>query len=414
MKILLVTEDVPVPNLGGAGKHAVLLGNTLIAAGHQVEILGRRREPGVETSNDFKGPLQADIDFSRTGWKEHTLGVFHALRRWHMARRIWQAIQRRGLNWDVIHYHGHMPLLGAMIPAHINFVHTLHDQGSECMTKIRFLNNEPCRTQNPADCARCATKQPNALQTYVSAHAVRSLRSHAVTAFTRHQAIFVSQFLADRFRAAIGPAELRAHVVHNFIDAQQMQLAIDAMPARTLSGSKPTVFLAGRIDRAKGFTALFDAMPDSLIQRLDIQVAGDGPDLAFVRKKHESRGVKFLGWQSLHAVLQATANADACVMPSILEESCGTTMLEALALGRPVYALARGGTPELAVYQQYPGQLHLFENMAQLAGALADVQHHASAVLADTRADVRARLPDILATYEAGLAANIRTMRSTA
>ena len=32
MKILLVTEDLPVNHLGGAGKHAVLLGNALIEA----------------------------------------------------------------------------------------------------------------------------------------------------------------------------------------------------------------------------------------------------------------------------------------------------------------------------------------------------------------------------------------------
>jgi len=402
MKILLVTEDVPVPILGGAGKHAVLLGNTLIAEGHHVEMLGRLRESGVATSNDFNGSLHADIDLNHTGWKEDALGVFHTLRRWHMAQRIWQAIQRRGLNWDVIHYHGHLPMLGALIPEGINFVHTLHDQGSECMTKIRFKDNEPCRAQSPAECAGCATTQPNAIQRYVSAQAVQSLRRQALTAFTRHQAIFVSQFLADRFRAATGPSEIRAHVIHNFIDAAQMQVAVDATSGTTPTIGTPKVFMAGRIDRAKGFSALFDAMPDSLLTQLDIQVAGDGPDLEYVRNKHEPRGVKFMGWQPLHAVLQATVNADACVMPSIWEEPCGTTMLEALALGRPTYALARGGTPELAVYQQYPGQLHLFESMAELVRALANVQQRAPALTVGARADVRTSLPAILAVYQAG------------
>lgn len=402
MKILLVSEDLPVPQLGGAGKHAVLLGNTLLEAGHQVEMLGRVRAAGVDTSNGFNGTVHGDIDLSHTGWKEHTLGLFNPLRRLHMARRVWQAIQRRGLDWDVIHYHGHFPMLGALVPEGVNFVHTLHDQGSECITKIRFRDDEPCLERDPAACARCATPHPNALQTYVSAQAVRSLRDLARTAFTRHQAIFVSQFLHERFQAAIAPALLRARVIHNFIDAVQIRRTLlDAGPAAS-ENDRPQVFLAGRIDRAKGFHAFLDAMPDSLIRQLDVSVAGDGPDLQALRQRHAGRGVRFLGWQPLDAVLRTTACADACVVPSVCEESFGTTTLEALALGRPVYALSRGGTPELAAYQRYPGQLRLFERMQDLVAALASVERIEPARAVDDRGDVRARLPDILAAYASG------------
>jgi glycosyltransferase involved in cell wall biosynthesis len=57
-------------------------------------------------------------------------------------------------------------------------------------------------------------------------------------------------------------------------------------------------------------------------------------------------------------------------VPSLCEEACSTTVLEALALGKPVLALARGGTPELASYQHYPGQLQLARSMAELAEGL--------------------------------------------
>jgi glycosyltransferase involved in cell wall biosynthesis len=402
LKILLVSEDLPVAHLGGAGKHAVLLGNTLLAAGHRVEMLGRVRPPGLDTANDFRGPLHAEIDFARTGWKEQALGVFNPLRRWHMAHRIWQAIQRRGPDWDVIHYHGHFPMLGALIPPGVNFVHTLHDQGSECITKMRFRNNQPCHASDPASCAACATGRPNALQTTISSRAVVALRDQARTAFTRHQAIFVSRFLEESFREIIGPAPLRAQVIHNFIDAAQIDRLLNGEVQQPLPGRRPKLFMAGRMDRAKGFAALFDALPDSLLRQLDITVAGDGPELAALRQKHAGRGISFLGWQPLDAVLQATANADACVMPSIWEEPCGTTMLEALALGRPVYALARGGTPELAKYQQFSGQLHLFVRMEDLVAALPAVQARPPARKADASADVRARLPEIMAVYETG------------
>lgn len=403
MKVLLVSEDLPAPQLGGAGKHAVLLGNALLEAGHHVEMLGQTRAPGVETTNGFAGRIRADIDLSHTGAKEQALGVFHALRRLHIAHRLWGAIRRCGPDWDVIHYHGHIPLLGALVPAGINFVHTLHDQGSECIIKIRFRDNEPCRARNPAICAGCATLRPNVLQTYVSAHAVRSLRGMARTAFTRHQAIFVSQFLENRFREIVGPAPLRAHVVHNFIDSSQVRRALqNTERASASSDGRPKVFLAGRMDRAKGFSAFFDAMPDGLLQRLNVSVAGDGPDLPELQQRHAGRGVHFLGWRDLDSVLLAAARADACVVPSVWEEPCGTTVLESLALGRPVFALARGGTPELVAYQQHPGQLRLFDQMQDLVAALGTAESIAPAIAVDGRSDVRARLPAILDVYESG------------
>src|SRR4051812_4285302 len=102
MRILLVTEDLPAPIVAGAGQHAILLGNALIEAGHQVEMLGRVRVNGVNTNHGFLGPLHACIDLSGTGWKEHKLGVFLPMRRADMTRRIWRAIKSLGKDWDVI------------------------------------------------------------------------------------------------------------------------------------------------------------------------------------------------------------------------------------------------------------------------------------------------------------------------
>ena len=76
--------------------------------------------------------------------------------------------------------------------------------------------------------------------------------------------------------------------------------------------------------------------------------------------------MRFLGWQPYPAALALAARSHACVVPSTCEEACSTTVLEALALGRQCVALARGGTPELAAYQQYDGQLQLAATMDEL------------------------------------------------
>lgn len=395
-----MTEDLPVAQLGGAGKHAVTLGRALLEAGHHVEMLGRVRASGIETSNDFPGRLHTTIDLSRTGWKEQAFGVFNPVRRLHAARRIWNAIRRCEGSWDVIHYHGHNPVLGAIVPPNLNFVQTLHDQGAECIIKVRFREEAPCSETTPAACAGCATMNPNSLQTFISSQAVRSLRNNARAAFSTHQAIFVSHFLEARFKRVVGGEQLRTHVIHNFIHAADINRSLtQTVSAPFQNDGRLKVLAAGRIDRMKGFGLFLAKIPDELLCSLNLVVVGDGPELADLRKRHEGRGVRFTGWQSQDYVITATASADVCVVPSIGEEACSTSILEGLALGRTVLAFDRGGTPELRAYEIRKGQLQLFNDTAALVRALSELPTTQAATLVDDLSDVNRRLPAILAVY---------------
>jgi glycosyltransferase involved in cell wall biosynthesis len=398
MRILLVTEDVPVPRLGGAGQHAVVLGNALIEAGHEVHLLGNGDEAGQQHDNGFKGPLHRGIDFRGARWREASTGAFMPPSRPHMARRLWQAICSLPGPWDVVHYHGHNPLLGGLVPASWNFVHTLHDQGSECITKMRFRDGEPCNETTPQACAGCASEQPNGIQRWLSTQAVVGLRQGSLSAFRRHKAIFVSEFLRRRYCAVMGisAGQIQSHVVHNFVDSQRLQAAQSCAQQKPAVGQRIKVFSAGRIDTAKGFDAWLTTMPDTALSRLDVTVAGDGPDVEALRERHAKRGIAVLGWCEPMRVLELTAACDIYVAPSVWDEPCATTVLEALALGRSVFALRRGGTPELAKYGE-AGQLRLFEDMDELAGALigADVLHWPL----NSRVSVRSRLNDVLAVY---------------
>lgn len=412
MKILLVTEDVPVPHLGGAGKHAILLGNALIQAGHEVELLGLSIGAGNTNAadagdNGFKGKLHTGIDMSGTGLKAVAMGIFNPLRNLLLAWRVWSAIKQLDYGkFDVIHYHGHIAELGVLIPKGINYVHTLHDQGSECMTMMRFKNGAPCKSTSAFDCAGCATKnKPNILQKITSATAVRFHRYLSRKAFTRHKAIFVSEFVLRRFKEVVkGSDNINATVIHNFTDAYAMQSLVKQIPIGTQKNTRPVVLIAGRVHSTKGQAALLEAMPDSLLKQIEVRIAGDGPDLTALKAKHEQRGVVFLGWLSQEAIYKQTMLADACAVPSIWEEPFGATSLEALVLGKNVFALNRGGTPELSRYSLYSNQFRLFENIDDMAKALAQLDFVNSQHVVSLAADVRARLPEILKVYSNKLA----------
>ena len=403
LRILLVTEDVPAVNLGGAGKHAVCLGNALLEAGHDVELLGRAKPAGHPGCNGFRGTLHHGIDLRGAGWQEFRFGAFLPGRREYVARRIWRAIQRVGVDrFDVIHYHGHHSALGAIVPPGVRYVHTLHDQGSDCLIMTRFKQGERCCETSPEACASCATRAPNALQRALSAQAARRHRQRSKEAFAQHETIFVSQFLRDAFVSNTRcSSPIRASVIHNFTDAVAIRAALQPMqPGRDAGARKPVALVVGRIDEAKGLWALLHALPEEFFARCRLRVVGDGPQRVTLQQKHEPRGVEFVGMLPQPAVYAETLAADACIVPSVLDESCATTVLEALALGKRVLALQRGGTPELARYAAGSARLMLYPTMRELAQGLEDIALGTSvdAEVSDL-ADVRRRLPEILSVY---------------
>jgi glycosyltransferase involved in cell wall biosynthesis len=133
--------------------------------------------------------------------------------------------------------------------------------------------------------------------------------------------------------------------------------------------------LVGRIDEGKGFGEFLAQAEGWLPPHARLSIIGDGPLRAALEARYANEQVRFLGWRPYDEVIRRSAASHLCVVPSVWEEPCGTTILEALALGKQCLALARGGTPELAAYQYYDGQLQLAPDMpalvARLVSALA-------------------------------------------
>jgi glycosyltransferase involved in cell wall biosynthesis len=401
VKILMASEDLPGEQLGGLGKHVVTLSNALLALGHEVAILGRDDLglDGCAAQIGFGGRFIPAFDYSRPNWKESQLGVFNPFKRPWFARKIGRAINAHAAGFDVVHYHGHLPMVGLHVDPALNFVQTRHDQGSECVIHLRFRNGAMCTTTAARDCAGCIHQAPGPLRRRVSAYAVTRYRRETASAFARHKTIFVSDFLRRRFLQQIPGADLsRCRVIHNFIEYPF--LASHAAPAAQVRAGQ--VLLVGRIDTGKGFREFLAAARGRLPPEAALAIVGDGPERAALEHEYGSAQVRFLGWKPYPDVIALSSRSHVCVVPSVWEEPCGTTVLEALALGKQCIALARGGTPELAAYQLYPGQLRLAESMEQLVGMLCAQLVHAPAALplpATFALDVFQAIPRILEFY---------------
>ena len=399
LRVLLVCEDVPGATLGGLVRHVVALGNALIDAGHAVTLMGRQPpSPAIQAEpTGFRGPFLAGFTDPMRGWKEQATGAFNPFKRPYYARRIAAAIVAHAPDFDVVHYHGHLPMVGRYVPAHIRFVQTRHDQGSECITHLRFRNGEVCQATDARVCASCIHPAPGPLRTAISAAAVRQYRREAGQAFAAHPVVFVSKFLLDNYRRAMPDVPgLQAHVVHNFVDDGGLQRAAAALPRARAAGTV-VVHVAGRIEPAKGIAQFVRLLLPRMPAHWQLQVYGDGPDRAALAALGDAR-LLMHGHQPLDVVVSAAASADVGVVPSLWEEPCGTVVMELLRLGKPCYALRRGGTPELARYGA-PGQLRLFDGLTALVDSLVACAVPAANDTGGLSASVQGQLPALLALY---------------
>lgn len=370
MRILIVSEDIPYPNMGGLAKHALNLARALIRAGHEVDLLGGDQHP-IEVCGEegnFGGRFFGELTGHHAGWKENKLGMFMPPKRTWVARKFAGIILRHAPRYDVIHYHGHIPNVACFIPEDVNFIQTRHDHGSECLRDTRFRNGQVCETTDPAECASCMSAHPNAIQRAVSKTAVIHFRREVANAFHRHKTIFVSDMLQQNFARVLGPGPWGV-TVHNFVDSAHMKrMRESAKPPAT--PDQFHVFIAAKIYPAKGVEPFLRELLPRLRPDMQVALAGDGGDAARLSAEFRDHDqIHFLGWRSPEETLQMAASAHAIVVPSVWQEPCATTVLEGLLLGKPTFALARGGTPELAIYGA-PGQLRLHADMRSLVDDL--------------------------------------------
>ena len=191
-------------------------------------------------------------------------------------------------------------------------------------------------------------------------------------------------------------------VIHNFLETSQFQDALAPGDSLRDGDRNIQILVAAKLYPPKGVDRFLEAAEGKLGAHIHITIAGAGPDEGRLRNRFGGDQVRFLGWQDYPTVIQLTAAADAVVVPSLWEEPCATTVLEALYLGRQVFALAQGGTPELARYAKTKDQLRLYPDLESLVIDLNAVQTVNRTALDDGEGfSVNHRLPEILKVYKA-------------
>jgi glycosyltransferase involved in cell wall biosynthesis len=327
MRIALASEVYP-PRAGGAGWSTRALALGLRAAGHEITV--------VTTS-----PGPADLD----GLDVRRL-VVRGRKRLAAPRAFARALG--ALATDVVLHAQHsLSALGALSldrPSRVAV--TVRDHWPVCFWSTRISQGALCPECGPGPMTRCVVGRvpgPPPLRwapiPYMGLDLAlkrRALRRAGLT-------IAVSEAIAAELRAYDIP---RVEVIPNVVDPVEARATAAAPPSFAL----PERFLlyVGKIEENKGARLLVSAVAAARTG-LPLVVLGEGTLSHAMKFDATAAGVPLVirGWAERDDVLRCLARATALVFPSLWPEPLSRVLLEALALGTPVAAMATGGTAEL-------------------------------------------------------------------
>ncbi len=162
-----------------------------------------------------------------------------------------------------------------------------------------------------------------------------------------------------------------------FISPKKMFTIYNSIPPRNKSLNTKShrgldlVFI-GRLDRQKGIDLLISAMHAvNHDGYLNLTVVGDSIVDPIVRK-HNTKSIKFLGWQNSKQVQSIIETGDVLVVPSRWE-GFGLVSLEAMSVGKMVVASDAGALPEI-VLNRKTGLIFKANSGNALANVLEDLQ----------------------------------------
>jgi glycosyltransferase involved in cell wall biosynthesis len=347
MRLLLLAQFFP-PDIGGEELHVFNLANTLADRGHEVSVATQQLGDAPD-----KEVLSSGVRVHRFETAAMRFSGLYSTERPHHppvpdplgVRELRRIVKLE--RPDVVHAHNWIVNSAIALrrksagDSPFGLVLTLHDYSQVCATKRFMRQGAACDGPAPLRCLSCATAHYGAIAGPVTAVATAAMRPWKNAAIDH--VVSVSRAVAVGNRIPDGPS---SSVIPNFVpDTIILPPAADqanrpaAEPACVIPDGDFLLYV-GDLSVDKGVTVLLSAY-DSL---------GPGrPPLIMIGRRTADTPTKLPLGAELHAdwphehVLAAFRRCTVAVLPSQWPDPCPTTVLEAMASGRPVITTSIGG-----------------------------------------------------------------------
>lgn len=321
-------SEVYPPRAGGAGWSTRALALGLRGAGHDV---------GIVTTSP--GPSEMD------GLSVTRLDARRGRKRFAVPRAF--AAQAAGLRDAILHAQHSLSALGCLSEHGADRVAvTVRDHWPVCFWSTRISRGALCPSCGLGPMTRCVTGHvpaPDPLSWGAIPYMRWDLAAKRRALGRAGATLAVSEAIGAELRAAGIP---RVDVIPNIVDAAEARAV--AAPAPSIDLPERFLLFVGKLEENKGARLLVPAVAAAKTS-LPLVVLGEGSLAHALKFDAASAGVTLLlrGWAHREDVLRAMSRATAIVFPSLWPEPLSRVLLEALALGTPVAAMATGGTREI-------------------------------------------------------------------
>lgn len=340
---------------GGAEVVCLGLVDGLRNRGHEVSLFGMA---------DERNPIDTDADCYPSPMDYHA-GRGLLRKSGEALRTIYGLEARRGMRRlllrrkpDLIHAHNiyHQLTPSILAPARdlgIPVILTLHDYKLLCPVYTFLKHGEVCerclgRVPFPLLTGRCKDGDPVAgAVLFAEAALHRMLKSYekGVTLFTSP-----SHFLREKMVEGGTDPDRIVHLPNALPFSPTV---VDAPFTPPPAADHPTLIWVGRMSHEKGLATLLHALarcPESL----RLQLVGDGPEEEALRRLAAEldlgpERLEWMGRRGRDEIPGLMAAAAGSVVPSEWYENAPISVLESLALGRPVLGSDLGGLPDMVV-----------------------------------------------------------------
>lgn len=335
MRILLVNKFHYLR--GGSEKYYFELAQLLKSKGHTVGFFSMKHKENITTGDAEYFVEEIDLN---TGSKLKALDVIYSQENKRLMAKALEEFKP-----DIVHINNFQRQLSASIidaikEKNIPIVMTAHDLNPICPASIMLYNGEVCDDCITKGYAQCIKKKCVKGSTLKSTLGVMEKKYYDIHKVFRKIDCIISPSEFNKNQLVNGKLKYNEIVaLHNFVNESERNDYVLGDYA----------FYLGRLSKEKGILNLIEAIGD--IPNAKLLIAGDGPERerieAYISEHKLDGRITLLGYQNQDSIHKYITNSRFVVIPSICNENCPYSVLEAMEIGKPIVASRIGGIPEL-------------------------------------------------------------------
>lgn len=265
---------------------------------------------------------------------------------------------------NVIHHYITPAILKILKQKNIPIIWTLHEYTPICPDSIFVSHGEICERCFGGKFYNCITHSCKKGSYLASTVAALENYVHKYLNYYRYVDYYVcpSVFQYEKYKQFGFFKEKLVQLYHGYDYTTTEQAKL--IPKHD---EERYIVFVGRLEKIKGIKTLLKAM--LINPRIKLKVIGSGlqeDELKAFKEDNNLNNVTFLGKKNKHEVFQIVNGAEFLICPSECYEVLGFTVVEAMALNKPVIGAAIGGIPEMVI-NNYTGLLFEPGNIKQLA-----------------------------------------------